>query len=236
MTKHVFDEPYVAATILNRVFNDQSPQPAVYNNQVVMATSIGLNAFALSFGAAYAGLTEDQLSTRLLGNLGVLPNAGLQVAVRDYLVSVGKANVGIVALQLGQILSGLEQATGDQAVFNVAAVAWNKELELSYAFSTNPANDASGPPERDDQSVTGVTLSLTSGDDAISLTAPQGQVQEHSQQRHLPGSHCGLPVERRCHRRGCGGRYLEGDPGRRCHGGTHAAQCRKGLCHCGGGR
>ncbi len=175
MTKHVFDEPYVAATILNRVFNDQSPQPAVYNNQVVMATSIGLNAFALSFGAAYAGLTEDQLSTRLLGNLGVLPNAGLQVAVRDYLVSVGKANVGIVALQLGQILSGLEQATGDQAVFNGAAVAWNKELELSYAFSTNPANDASGPPERDDQSVTGVTLSLTSGDDAISLTAPEAK-------------------------------------------------------------
>ncbi|WP_428002058.1 bluetail domain-containing putative surface protein [Acidovorax sp.] len=175
MAQNFLDEPYVVATILNRVFNDQSPQPAVYNNQVAMATSVGLNTFALSFGALYAGLTEDQLSTRLLGNLGVLPNADLQVAVRDYLVSVGKANVGIVALQLGQILSGLEHATGNQAMFSVAAVAWNKELADSYSFSTNPANDQARPPGWEDQPFTGVTLSLTSRDDAISLTAPEAR-------------------------------------------------------------
>lgn len=140
MAKTIFIEPYVVTTTLNRAFNDQSPSYTVYNNQVAMATSIGLNAFALSFGATYASMTEDQLSTRLLGNLGLLPNTGLQTALRDYLESVGKGNVGIVAMQLGQILSGLEHATGDQAFFNAAAVAWNKELNDSYAYSSNPAN------------------------------------------------------------------------------------------------
>ncbi|MGV3680979.1 MAG: bluetail domain-containing putative surface protein [Acidovorax sp.] len=158
---------------MNRAFTNQSPSNAVYNNQVAMAVSVGINAFALSFGAAFAGLTEDQLSTKLLGNLGVLPNAGLQTALRDYLESVGKANVGIVALQLGVILSGLEQAKGDQAVFNVAAVAWNKELVDSYTFSNNPANTSAGVPEEGQNAFTGVTLALTSGDDAISPTAPQ---------------------------------------------------------------
>ncbi|EJE51917.1 hypothetical protein PMI14_03382, partial [Acidovorax sp. CF316] len=80
--------------ILNRAFNDQSPSYTVYNNQVARAASIGLSPFALSFGAAYAGMTEDQLSTRLLGNLGLLPNAGLQTGLREYLESVGKGNVG----------------------------------------------------------------------------------------------------------------------------------------------
>jgi hypothetical protein len=165
----------IIPTILNRAFTNQSPSNAVYNNQVAMSVSVGINAFALSFGAAFAGLTEDQLSTKLLGNLGVLPNAGLQTALRDYLESVGKANVGIVALQLGVILSGLEQAKGDQAVFNVAAVAWNKELVDSYTFSNNPANTSAGVPEEGQNAVTGVTLALTSGDDAISPAAPHAK-------------------------------------------------------------
>jgi hypothetical protein len=166
MAKTIFIEPYVVTTTLNRAFNDQSPSYTVYNNQVAMATSIGLNAFALSFGAAYAGMTEDQLSTRLLGNLGLLPNAGLQTALRDYLESVGKGNVGIVAMQLGEILSGLEQATGDMAVYKAAAVAWNAELDASYLYSANPANTVTSPagPPGD----FGLTLSLTAGDDALS--------------------------------------------------------------------
>ncbi|MGV3680978.1 MAG: bluetail domain-containing putative surface protein [Acidovorax sp.] len=170
----ILNEPYVITTILNRVLNDQSPSYTVYNNQVAMATSAGLTPFALSFGASYTSLTEDQLSTKLLGNLGVLPNAGLQIALGDYLVSVGKANVGIVAVQLSQILSGLERATGDLAMFNAAAVAWNKELDASYAYSNNPAN--TGIPITDGWGeVTGVTLALTSGDDAISPTAPEAK-------------------------------------------------------------
>lgn len=175
MAQNFLDEPYVVTTVLNRVFNDQSPAHAVFNNQVAMAMSNGSNAFALSFGSGFTSLTEDQLSTKLLGNLGVLPNSGLQATLRDYLVSVGKANVGIVALQLGQILSGLEQATGELAAFNAAAVAWNKELVGSYNFSSNPDNSWSGPPVVGNDFVIGITLFLTSGDDAISLTAPQAK-------------------------------------------------------------
>ncbi|MGV3680977.1 MAG: bluetail domain-containing putative surface protein [Acidovorax sp.] len=167
MAQNFLDDPLVVTTILNRVFNDQSPHYAVYNNQIAMAASIGIPAFALSFGAGFASQTEAQLSAKLLGNLGVLPNAGLQTALRDYIVSVGKANVGIVALQLGQVLSGLEHATGDQAVFNAAAAAWNKELLESHAYSSNPASVSAGP----NYPVGGVTLALTSGDDAVSPAA-----------------------------------------------------------------
>ena len=167
MAQNFLDDPLVVTTILNRVFNDQSPSYAVYNNQVAMVTSNGIHAFALSFGSGFTSMTEDQLSTKLLGNLGVLPNTGLQTALRDYLVSVGKANVGVVALQLGQILSGPEHATGAQSAFNAAAVAWNKELVDSYKYSSDPYGVSAGhnPP------VTGVTLSLTSGDDAVSPAA-----------------------------------------------------------------
>lgn len=162
-------------TSLNRAFNDQSPANAVYNNQVTQATTVGTNAFALSFGAGYTSLTEDALAAKILGNLGVLPNTGLQAAVKDYLVSVGKANVGIVALQLADILSGLENATGDQAAFAPFAVKWNNEVTASYTYSANPANTGPSPIGDTDQSVTGVTLSLTNGDDFLSTQAAEAK-------------------------------------------------------------
>ena len=157
---------YEVVDMLNRAFYDASPSNASYNNQVMEHTSIGMKAFALQFGASFASLTEDELSTKILGNLGVLPNAGLQAALKDYLVSVGKANVGIVAVQLGEILSGLENATGDMAVYKAAAVAWNAELNASLLYSANPANTVPSPagPLGD----FGLTLPLTAGDDAIS--------------------------------------------------------------------
>ncbi len=193
MAQTFLDEPYVVTTILNRVFNDQSPAYAVYSNQVAMATSVGINAFALSFGASFTSLTEDQLSTKLLGNLGLLPNAGLQTALRDYLVSGGRASVGIVAMQLGQILSGLEQATGDQAAFNAAAVAWNKELVDSYKVSSNPANTgpAVGTGEPDPATLS-VTLSLTSGDDSISPAATEAKFKTTSNNDTLLASTAGF--------------------------------------------
>ncbi|CAN7268288.1 hypothetical protein LJR066_001138 [Acidovorax sp. LjRoot66] len=162
-------------TSLNRAFNDQSPANSVYNNQVTQATAVGANQFALTFGAGYTSMTEDALSTKILGNLGVLPNAGLQAAVKDYLVSVGKANVGIVALQLADILAGLETATGDQAAFNAAALAWNNEVTASYTYSANPANTSASPVGPTDTQVTGVTLSLTSGDDFVSPAASEAK-------------------------------------------------------------
>ena len=193
MAQNFLDEPYVVTTILNRVFNDQSPAYAVYSNQVAMATSVGINAFALSFGASFTSLNEDQLSTKLLGNLGVMPNAGLQTALRDYLLSVGKASVGVVAMQLGQILSGLERATGDQAAFNAAAMAWNKELVDSYKVSSNPANTgpAVGTGEPDPATLS-VTLSLTSGDDSISPAATEAKFKTTSNNDTLLASTAGF--------------------------------------------
>lgn len=182
---------YADVTMLNRVFNDQSPVNAVYVNQVAAVEPIGITAFAQRFGAGFTALTEDALSTKLLMNLGVLPNAGLQTALRDYLVSVGKANVGIVALQLGQILSGLENATGDLSVYAAAAVQWNSEVTASHAYSINPNN--TGIPITDGWGPgVGVTLLLTAGDDAVSPSAAQAKFKTTAYQDTILATTAGL--------------------------------------------
>lgn len=174
MPKQIFGIDSTVTT-LNRAFNDQSPANAVYNNQVTQATAVGATQFALSFGASFTNMTEDALSTKILGNLGLLPNTALQTALKDYLVQVGKANVGIVAMQLGDILAGLENATGDQAAFNAAAVKWNAEVTSSYTYSANPANTSASPVGTDDGAVTGVTLALTTADDFLSPQAAEAK-------------------------------------------------------------
>ena len=128
--------------ILNRAFNDQSPSTGVFHAQKVAAgtTQQSWNAFAFQFGAGYQGLTEGAMALKLVGNMGLLHDIGLLGAVTSYIESVGKANVGIVAMQLGHILMGLENATGDQAVYRGAAVAWNKEIAEAYVYSANSAN------------------------------------------------------------------------------------------------
>jgi hypothetical protein len=125
-------------TVLSRAFNDMSHSYAAYTNMVTAASSYGITHFALLYGEGYTGQTEAQLSALLLKNMGLLPNAGLQTVLTDYLVSVGKANVGIVALQLGQILSGLENATGDLAIYGAAAARWNLEVDTSHAYAQQP--------------------------------------------------------------------------------------------------
>jgi len=154
--------------MLNRAFNGMSPSYAVYTNMVAAANSSGVLPIALGFGTAYPTWTEAQLSTQLLGNLGLLPNAGLQTALTDYLVSVGKANVGIVALQLGHILSGLESASGDLAIYGAAAARWNLEVATSHAHSSNPANSL---PTTGWSAGPGVTVLLTNEDDVVQGTA-----------------------------------------------------------------
>ncbi|MES2609838.1 MAG: hypothetical protein V4679_06325 [Pseudomonadota bacterium] len=158
-------------TMLNRAFNDISPSNATFKNQVAAAgtTTESQTAFAKTFGAGYAGMTADALSTLLLGNIGVLPNAGLQTALKDYITSAGVANVGIVALQLGQILSGLENATGEQAAFKAAALAWNNEVTAAYNYSSNPANTT--PSDQGSTVTPGTTFSLTAGADVFSPSA-----------------------------------------------------------------
>ena len=141
MSQTVFGAQAVV-TILNRAFNNASPANAVFNNQVATAgsTEASQSAFAQKFGESFAGLTDAQLSARVLGNLGVLPNAELEQAVTKYFADNGLANRGLVVLQLGQILSTLETAPAPQDIFNAAAAAWNKEVEQSFVYSSNASN------------------------------------------------------------------------------------------------
>lgn len=155
--------------MLTRALSGGSLSYAAYTNMVAAANSSGVLPIALGAGTAYPTQTEAQLSSLLLKNMGLLPNAGLQTALTEYLVSVGKANVGVVALQLGQILSGLEGATGDLAIYGAAAARWNLEVDTSHAYTSNPANQ--GLTQSPGWPVgTGVTLSLTNGDDALEGT------------------------------------------------------------------
>lgn len=169
MSQTVFGAQAVV-TMLNRAFNNTSPANAVFNNQVATAgtTTASQEAFALQFGNSFAGLTDAALSARVLGNLGVLPNAELEAAVTQYFADNGLANRGLVVLQLGQILSTLETAPAPQNIFNAAAAAWNTEVEKSFIYSSNPANTTAYAgdfaPTPVDQ---GQTLTLTQGVDAI---------------------------------------------------------------------
>jgi hypothetical protein len=111
-----------AVTYLNRAFANSSPIKSVYDNQVSNANTLlatGSDAtqvtsylqFAKNFGTPYAGQTAAQLSTLLMTNLNLLPNAALETALADYITAAGTGNVGIVALQLGSILASFEADT-----------------------------------------------------------------------------------------------------------------------------
>ncbi len=151
-------------TILNRAFLDVSPANATFKNQVATAgtTRASQEAFAIQFGTGYSNQTSAQLSNLLLKNLGVLPNAGLEAALTDYITAAGKSNIGLIALQLGEILSNLESDTNG---FAAAAVAWNNEVTAAYNYSSNPANTTPSG------SGSGVNLVLTTGVDLINGTS-----------------------------------------------------------------
>lgn len=165
-----------AVSILNRAFANTSPAYAAYSNQVEAAKAslkAGDNAnnalsylsFAKDFGAAYAAQTPEALSTLLLTNIGVLPSTddsvkALEPALVDYIKANGVQNIGIIALQLGNIFTTLENGTGDLAVYNAAAVAWNNEVTAAQAYSSNAANTV---PQVGEQAVDG-------GENGIPLT------------------------------------------------------------------
>lgn len=159
---------YDPVTILHRAFNNQAPSNTAFRSQVAAAgtTAQSNMAFAFQYGTGFQDLSEDALASKLLGNMGVLPNASLQTALKDYLVAVGKVNVGIVALQLGEILLGLQDATGDLAIYKAAALAWNSDHVASCNYSSNPANTV--PSHVGPFNMPGLTLTLTSGDDVLS--------------------------------------------------------------------
>lgn len=172
MSQSVFGAA-AAVTMLNRAFNNTSPANAVFNNQVATAgtTADSQFAFANTFAASFNTLTDAQLAQRVLSNMGVLPNDPLLAAVADYFTATGVASRGTVVLQLGQILAGLETATGEQAIYAPQATAWNTEVEKSFIYSSNSANTTAYvgdfAPTPVDQ---GQTFTLTTGLDNVTGT------------------------------------------------------------------
>ena len=136
-----------AVTILNRAFNDISPAALVYANQVREAgsTEASINAFAITFGKSYAAISDSALATKVLGNLGLLPNTDLLLGLSDYFSANADAR-GLVVLQLGQILTNLESASGDLAIYAPAAVSWNGEVTTSYTYSATATNTVPSQP------------------------------------------------------------------------------------------
>lgn len=141
MSQSVFGAA-AAVTMLNRALNNSSPAAAVFGNQVATAGSTEATqfAFARQFAASFDSLTDAQFAARVMGNMGMLPNDALQDAFVAYLGANAKADRGVIVLQLGQILSTMENATGDLAIYAPQAVAWNKEVEQSFIYSSNSAN------------------------------------------------------------------------------------------------
>lgn len=135
MPQLVFGSSAVVSS-LNRALADSSPSSSVFTSQVAQAGSTNelQLAFAKAFGSTFAaGKTPAQLAVALLTNLG-LDKAPLSLfaALTDYIEAVGTANIGIVALQLGNILAGRES----DATYGTAALAWNAEVTQSYEKST----------------------------------------------------------------------------------------------------
>lgn len=158
MTIQVFGSQ-ATVCYLNRAFNDTSPSNAIYEQQLVNAQSIGDTAFANTFGQNFSGLSNAELSKKVLTNMGILPTtdtsvASLEPALTDYFGAFGKSEAGgkgeiftdtrgFIVLQLANILANFENSTGSLAVYNAAAVAWNSEISTCYMYSVNTTNTTS---------------------------------------------------------------------------------------------
>ncbi|MBS7777093.1 hypothetical protein [Acidovorax sp. CCYZU-2555] len=161
-----------AVSLANRALFNTSPSNSVYLNQVANAgtTDASEYAFANKLGASLGNESAADLTALIFANLGVNNTtvnaeslAILEAAVTDYISFHGTQNIGIIALQLGQILSTKE----NDGTFGVAAKAWNQEVLTAYNYSTNPANNASQVGE----GANSTTFSLTTGWDSLTGTA-----------------------------------------------------------------
>lgn len=134
-------------SILNRAFNDQSPSSTVFYQQKMAAgtTPQSWLDYAFQFGSHYQHLSSGAMALAIATNMGLGSNLGVQGALVSYLDAVGKENVGIVAVQLGHLLLGLENATGEMAIYKEPAAAWAREIAESYMYSTNSANGSPSP-------------------------------------------------------------------------------------------
>ena len=169
MAQSIYGAEY-AVSVLNRAFNNASPSNAVFKNQVATAgaTEATQYQFAANFAKNFISTSDAALATQVLTNMGVLPSTvaevqALEAALADFFGTVSKEDRGIVVLQLGTILSGLETAEGELAVYADAAKAWNKEVEQSYTYSADPASTT--PFEGDFAPVDTGTFKLTHSTD-----------------------------------------------------------------------
>lgn len=163
-----------AVSIVNRALSNSSPAYNVYLNQVSNAgvTASSEYAFAGQLGASYAvGKTAAELAALVLANVGIsattIPAASYDIllaAGTDYIAFHGTQNIGIIALQFGQIISGLE----NDVTFGNAAKAWNAEVLAAYNYSTNPAN---GTTQTGEGVVGNANIILTVGQDVLTGSA-----------------------------------------------------------------
>ncbi len=170
-----------AVMTINRALFDTSPAFNVFNNQVTTATgglASGANASMITSYSTWANqqvaglgtVTDAALATRVLGNMGLLPNAALETELAAYFGAVGAANRGTAILQLANILQGLEGATGNLAVYSTAAASWNTEVANGVNYSATQTNNVAGQIGAA-AATTGQTYTLTTGVDNISGTA-----------------------------------------------------------------
>lgn len=184
MTIQVFGAE-ATVSYLNRAFSDTSPANAIFANQVANAKSMGDAAFANAFGASFSGLSNAVLSKQVLTNIGVLPSTdtsvmALEQALTDYFAAFGVKTTGAngqvtadtrgyIVLQLATILAGLENATGNQAVYTAAANTWNNEVTAAFTYSNNTANTS--PSVGNSTVATGTTYTLDINPNTIPGTA-----------------------------------------------------------------
>jgi len=155
---------------LNRAFNNVSPANADFEAGV---TSYLADSAAYAASLDNAELSDAELANLVMTNMGFLPSeeasvVALEAALADYFTAnKGEDGSlrGFIVLQLSTILSDLEDATGDLAVYNSIATAWNLEVAEAVVYSSDASNTNAS------DSTVGSTFTLTTSTDIINGTA-----------------------------------------------------------------